>query len=79
MNWYLTSFVFGVWHESFLHGLRRQDFVLLLNGSGGCGDDFLLGDNLKGLNYRDVTQSLGDREGCLAILEEFENGPKIIL
>lgn len=62
----LTSFVVWVGDGVFLHDLRRHEFDLVLGGWEGLGD---LCDRGQGVHYRDVAQSLGNRQGCLSILQ----------
>lgn len=62
----LTSFIVRVWDGVFLHDLGGHEFDLVLGGGEGLGD---LGDGGQGVHYRDVAQSLGDRQGCLSILQ----------
>lgn len=62
----LTSFVVRVGDGVFLHDLRRHEFDLVLGGWEGLRD---LCDRGQGVHYRDVAQSLGNRQGCLSILQ----------
>lgn len=62
----LTSFIVRVWDGVFLHDLGGHEFDLVLGGGEGLGD---LGDRDQGVHYRDVAQSLGNRQGCLSILQ----------
>ena len=50
-------------------GQQKRRYLVLLLGGGGCvGGDGGFGDNLEGLHHGDVTQSLGDAQGRLAVL-----------
>ena len=66
----LTSFVLRIAHECFLHGLRRDDPVLLLHGCCGGRGHLLLSDHLQGLDHGNVAQALGNGQSCLSILEK---------
>ena len=61
----LTSFVFRVGDESFLHGFWGNNLVLVLWGGHGVLD---LSDRFKGLHNRDVAKLLGNGKWCLPIL-----------
>lgn len=62
----LTSFIVRVWDGVFLHDLGGHEFDLVLSGGEGLGD---LSDGGQGVHYWDVAQSLGNRQGCLSILQ----------
>ena len=69
----ITSFIFRVGHESFLHGFWRLDSVFLFDNRRRSGYDRCFGNNLQRLDDSDVAQLLSDTQRRLPLLITPEN------